>query len=140
LKNCRTEKIRFSHPVLDENESIKACVEDMSAIKSAGSVDALIIEFVSALLRANRDQLSIFSTELIKRCYHAEAQIVNQRAFLALASVIGSEGWDQTTELDQINRVKIPLIVLSLANMSNESAQVSQAAQLFSQVFIIMKN
>lgn len=119
--------------LLEENEQITAAVENITAIKSAGSVDALIIEFVSALLRANRDQLYIFSTELIHRCYHADAQIVNQRAFLALASVIGSEGWEGV-ELEQIEQIKVPLIVLSLANLSNESSQVSQAAQLFSQV------
>ena len=58
---------------------------------------------------------------------------MNQRAFLALASVIGSEGW-QGQELEQIEQIKVPLLVLSLANLSNESFQVSQAAQLFSQV------
>ena len=119
--------------LLEENEQITTAVENITAIKTAGSVDALIIEFVSALLRANRDQLYIFSTELIHRCYHADTQIVNQRAFLALASVIGSEGWEGA-ELEQIEQIKVPLIVLSLANLSNESSQVSQAAQLFSQV------
>ena len=40
--------------------------------------------------------------------------------FLALGSLIGSEGW-QGQELEQIEQIKVPLLVLSLANLSIES-------------------
>jgi len=122
--------------LLEENEQIKSAISQISAVKCFKSIDALIIEFVSALLRANNDQLFEFSSELMRRCYQADAELVNRRALLALASVVGSEGWDRMDALqrEQMTRMKVPLLVLAMANMSNENSQVAQASQLFVQV------
>lgn len=122
--------------LLEENEQIKTAIAQISTVKSYGSIDALIIEFVSALLRANNDQLFDFSSELMRRCYQADAELVNRRALLALASVVGSEGWDrmEDTQREQMTRMKVPLLVLAMANMANENSQVALASQLFAQV------
>ncbi|CAG5096928.1 Oidioi.mRNA.OKI2018_I69.XSR.g14850.t1.cds [Oikopleura dioica] len=122
--------------LLEENEQIKSAISQISAVKCFSSIDALIIEFVSALLRANNDQLFEFSSELMRRCYQADAELVNRRALLALASVVGSEGWDrmEAPQREQMTRMKVPLLVLAMANMSNENSQVAQASQLFVQV------
>ena len=53
--------------------------------------------------------------------------------FLTAVKVIGSEGWEGS-EVEQIDLITIPLLVLSLSNLYSDSPNVSKAAQLFSQV------
>ena len=111
---------------LHENDQITLALASIPNL--SGSVDSLIIEFISSLIRSNRDQLNIFSTELIQRCYSSNNPIVNSRSFLSLASVIGSEGWEGS-ELEQIDQIRISLLVLSLSNLYSDSPNVSKAAQ-----------
>ena len=78
--------------LLEENDQIVIALQNIPALN--GCVNQLIIEFVSALIRSNRDQLNVISSELINRCYMSDNVTVNSRAFLSLAAVIGSESWE----------------------------------------------
>ena len=117
--------------LLEENDQIVIALQNIPSM--SGSVNQLIVEFISALIRSNRDQLNIISKELITRCYMSDNVTVNSRAFLSLAAVIGSESWE-AQEQEQLEKCAIELLVLALANMASDLPQVSQSARLFAGV------